>query len=99
VNSKEVRIKVAIDTVLGDMKGTIDKLDDGLKKGVTKIDIGKGIGASLTKSIEKFRDEYANLSKLTEGNTVKFGDSKEAVRSGERLIKLYREIHSQTERL
>ena len=81
------------------MKGTIDKLDNGLKKGVTKIDIGKGVGASLTKSIEKFRDEYANLSKLTEGNSIKFGDSKEAIQSGERLVKLYKEIHSQTGRL
>ena len=95
---KEAVIKLRIDTVLGDMNKAINGLQQGLEKGVTKIDIGTSLGKSMSKNLQAFREEYSKFSQLTAGGTqVKVGNSKEAIQSGEKLIKVYRDIQAQIE--
>jgi hypothetical protein len=40
LNGKEVVMKLRIDAILGDMSKAISGLQEGLSKGVSKIDIG-----------------------------------------------------------
>jgi fructose/tagatose bisphosphate aldolase len=93
---KEVSISLRINTILEDMGKTANKLSEGLNKGITKIDVGTSLGKSLTKNIQNFKEEYNKFSQLTKGGTsVNIGDSKEAISSGNKLIKLYRDIQAQ----
>jgi hypothetical protein len=51
LNGKEVVMKLRIDTILGDMSKAITGLQDGLTKGLTKIDAGAALGKSMSKNI------------------------------------------------
>jgi hypothetical protein len=74
------------------MNDVVSKLNKGLREGSTKIDLTKGVGNSLSKNLDKFKDEYGKFSKFIEGGKIDFIDTKEAVKSGENLIKTFREI-------
>lgn len=81
------------------MNEVVNKLKTGLETGTAKIDMGKGAGASLLKTIKKFKEEYASFTKMTSGDQVTFGDSKEAIASGGRLIKLFKQLQLSMETL
>ena len=85
----KVIIPVDVQTKLTGLDKVVSDLKKGLESGATKMDLGKGAGASLLKTISKFKEEYANFSKMTQGNQLSFGDSKEAIASGNRLLKLF----------
>lgn len=74
------------------MKKTVAEMRKGLSEGAAKIDISKGIGASLSKQLSNFKDEYDKFSRLTSGNLLNLNDSKEALKSGEQMIKIFKEI-------
>ena len=78
------------------MSKAVTDLQNGLAKGLSKIDVGTAIGKSLTKNIDQFQSEFAKFSQLTKGGTsVKAGNSKEAIQSGEKLLKVYQDIQAQ----
>jgi hypothetical protein len=74
------------------MKKTVAEMRKGLSEGAAKIDVSKGIGASLSKQLSNFKDEYDKFSRLTSGNLLNLNDSKEALKSGEQMIKIFKEI-------
>jgi hypothetical protein len=74
------------------MNDVVSKLNQGLREGTTKVDLTKGVGSSLSKNLDKFKDEYSRFSKFIEGGKIEFADAKDAVKSGETLIKTYREM-------
>jgi hypothetical protein len=74
------------------MNQTVSQLQDGLKKGITSLDMSKGLGNSLSKTLSTFQDEFKHFSDLTKSGKLNFMDSKEAIRSGEKIIEKYREI-------
>lgn len=91
---KEVHQSIVIDVkaTLDGMNEVVNKLNKGLREGTTKVDLTKGIGNSLSKYIDKFKDEYSKFTKLTEGGKVDFADSKEAIKSGEAIVKTFKEM-------
>lgn len=93
---KEIHQSIVIDakvrTTLENMSKTVSELQEGLNKGITNLDMSKGIGNSLSKTLTAFRSEFSKFSDLTKSGSVSFIDSKEAIRSGEEIIKKYREI-------
>ena len=90
--NQSIVIDARVQTTLEGMEEVVSKLNKELREGTTKVDLTKGIGASLSKNIEKFKEEFSRFSKLTEGGKVEFGDSKDAIKSGENLIKTFREL-------
>jgi hypothetical protein len=42
--------------------------------------------------MDKFKDEYSKFSKYIEGGKIDFADSKDAIKSGETLIKTFKEM-------
>ena len=91
---REMHQSIVIDVkaTLDGMNEVVGKLNKGLREGATKVDLTKGIGSSLSKYIDKFKDEYSKFTKLTEGGKVDFADSKEAIKSGEAIIKTFKEM-------
>lgn len=74
------------------MDKIVSDLKRGLGEGATKVDLTKGLGNSLSKSISKFKDEYDKFTRLTKDGQLKFGDSKEAIQSGEQMVKIFKEL-------
>jgi hypothetical protein len=74
------------------MNKVVSELNKGLKEGNTKIDVSKGIGKSLTKELENFKEQFSKLSDLTKGDKFEFADTKEVLRGGEAVIKSFKEI-------
>ena len=74
------------------MNKVVSELNKGLKEGNTKIDVSKGIGKNLTKELENFKEQFSKLSDLTKGDKFEFADTKEVLRSGEAVIKTFKEI-------
>ena len=101
--AQEIHQKIVIDaqikTTLNDMNKVVSDLQAGLEKGITKADLSKGIGNSLSKTMDSFKQEFQNFSKLTSGGKLDFADSKEAIRSGEAVLKHYREIQRVVENI
>lgn len=94
--AKEIHQSIVIDakikTTLENMDKSVKDLQDGLKKGITSLDMSKGLGNSLSKTLSAFQDEFKNFSDLTKSGKLEFMDSKAAIRSGEKIIEKYREI-------
>lgn len=89
---QSVVIKADVQTTLSGMNEVVNKLNQGLREGATKVDLTKGIGLSLSKQIDKYKTELGKFSELTKGNKVEFADAGNAIKSGENLIKIFREI-------
>ena len=81
--------------VIATLKG-MDKVVTGLKSGLseanTKIDFTKGIGASVSKLVDKFKNEFSKFNQLTENGKLDIGNTKEALKSGKNLINAYKEL-------
>lgn len=81
--------------VIATLKG-MDKVVTGLKSGLseanTKIDFTKGIGASVSKLVDKFKNEFSKFNQLTESGKLDIGNTKEALKSGKNLIDTYKEL-------
>lgn len=81
--------------VIATLKG-MDKVVTGLKSGLseanTKIDFTKGIGASVSKLVDKFKNEFSKFNQLTENGKLDIGNTKEALKSGKNLIDTYKEL-------
>lgn len=81
--------------VIATLKG-MDKVVTGLKSGLseanTKIDFTKGIGASVSKLVDKFKNEFSKFNQLTENGELDIGNTKEALKSGKNLINAYKEL-------
>ena len=81
--------------VIATLKG-MDKVVTGLKSGLseanTKIDFTKGIGASVSKLVDKFKNEFSKFNQLTENGELDIGNSREALKSGKNLIDTYKEL-------
>lgn len=81
--------------VIATLKG-MNKVVTGLKSGLseanTKIDFTKGIGASVSKLIDKFKNEFSKFNQLTENGKLDIGNTKEALKSGKNLIDTYKEL-------
>ena len=81
--------------VIATLKG-MDKVVTGLKSGLseanTKIDFTKGIGASVSKLVDKFKNEFSKFNQLTENGKLDIGNSREALKSGKNLIDTYKEL-------
>ena len=94
--SKEVHQSIVIDakikTTLEGMNETLSKLDKGLREGTTKLDLTKGVGNSISKQMETFKAEYQKFAQMTKNNKLSFMDSKDAIRSGEQMVKSFNEI-------
>ena len=96
--NKSIIIDAKIKTTLEGMDQTVSKLNEGLRKGVANLDLTKGIGNSISKNIDKFKDEYDKFSKSLKplgdgkGFALDFNDSKEAIKSGEQMVKIFSEL-------
>lgn len=81
--------------VIATLKG-MDKVVTGLKSGLseanTKIDFTKGVGASVSKLVDKFKNEFSKFNQLTDGGKLDIGNAKEALKSGQNLIGTYKEL-------
>lgn len=81
--------------VIATLKG-MDKVVTGLKSGLseanTKIDFTKGVGSSVSKLIDKFKNEFSKFNQLTVGGKLDIGNAKEALKSGQNLIGTYKEL-------
>lgn len=91
-NKQTIIIDAKVQTTLEGMNKVVTDLKKGLGEGVTKVDLTKGVGNSLSKQIERFRTEYDKFTRLTADGKLDFGDSKEAIQSGEQMIKVFREL-------
>ena len=93
---KEIHQSIVIDakikTTLENMDKTITQLQQGLNKGITNLDMSKGIGNSLSKTMSAFKEEFGKFSDLTKSGNLELIDSKKALQSGERIVEKYREI-------
>lgn len=93
---KEVHQSIVIDakikTTLENMDKTVNQLQQGLSKGITSLDISKGIGNSLSKTMSVFKTEFEKFSELTKSGSLELVDSKKALQSGEKIVEKYREI-------
>ena len=90
-NHQSIIIDAKIKTTLENMDNTVSKLQKGLKEGVTNLDMTKGIGSSLSKAMSVFKDEFKHFSDLTKSGSISLIDTKEMIRSGEKIILKYRE--------
>ena len=90
--NQSIVIDAKIKTTLEGMNDVVSKLNKGLREGTTKIDLTKGVGNSISKYIETFKTEYSKFAQLTKNGKVEFGDTKDAIRSGEQMIKTFSEL-------
>ena len=74
------------------MDKVVSKLNRDLRDGTTKIDLTKGVGNSISKQIDTFKTEYQKFANLTKNNQIDFINAKEAIRSGEQVIKTFSEL-------
>ena len=92
MKEQTITIKADVITTLKGMDKVVTELKSGLSEANTKIDFTKGAGSSISKLVDKFKNEFSKFNQLTEGGQLKVGDTKEALRSGQNLINTYREL-------
>lgn len=92
MNYKE---KIVISTdIVASLKGmdeVVSKIKKGLSDGAIKTDLSKGLGLSLSKSLDKFYKEYSNLERLMEDG-INIDNSGKIIKSGQQIIDIFREI-------
>lgn len=88
-----IPIEIEVTATLNKMNDTINKLKTGLSDVAnTKIDFTKGVGSSVSKLIDKFKNEFSKFNQLTDGGKLDIGNAKEALKSGQNLIGTYKEL-------
>ena len=91
-NQQTITINADVIATLKGMDKVVNGLKSGLSEANTKIDFTKGAGSSISKLVDKFKNEFSKFNQLTESGQLKVGDTKEALRSGQNLINTYREL-------
>ena len=89
---KTIQIKANIAASLTGMDQVVQKLQQGLKEGTAKLDLNKGIGSSLSKNIASFQKDYAKIQKMLSGDTIKLGDSKDFLKTSQRMLSTFEEL-------
>ena len=92
MKEQTITIKADVITTLKGMDKVVTELKSGLSEANTKIDFTKGVGASVSKLVDKFKNEFSKFNQLTESGKLDIGDTKEALRSGKNLIDTYKEL-------
>ena len=92
MKEQTITIKADVITTLKGMDKVVTELKSGLSEANTKIDFTKGVGASVSKLVDKFKTEFSKFNQLTENNKLDIGNTKEALKSGKNLIDIYREL-------
>lgn len=87
-----ITINAEVITTLKGMDKVIAGLKSSLSEANTKIDFTKGVGASVSKLIDKFKNEFSKFNQLTDGGKLDIGNAKEALKSGQNLIGTYKEL-------
>lgn len=87
-----IKIDAEVVTQLKGMNDVVAGLQKGLKEGATKVDLSKGVGASLSKSIAAFEKDYARILKLSEGGVIQLGDAKEFTKKGQHLLNIFEDL-------
>ena len=90
--SKTIPINLELTASLEGMGKVISELQRGITQGTTKMDLTKGLGASLTKEIASFEKDYARIQKLTAGGVLQLGDTKEFTKKSEHMLSTFEEI-------
>ena len=90
--NQSIVIDAKIKATLEGMNDVVSNLNKGLREGTAKIDLTKGIGNSISKQIETFKTEYSKFIQLTKDGKIEFGDTKDAIRSGEQMVKTFSEL-------
>lgn len=90
--NQTITINADVITTLKGMDKVVTELKSGLSEANTKIDFTKGIGASVSKLVDKFKSEFSKFNQLTENGAVDIGNSREALKSGKNLIDTYKEL-------
>lgn len=91
-SKQTIVISAEVQASLTGMEQVVSKLQKGIKEGTTKLDLNKGLGASLSKNIAAFEKDYERIQKLTEGGVVSLGDTKEFTKKGQHLISIFEDI-------
>jgi hypothetical protein len=68
--SKTIPINLEVTASLEGMNKIISDLQRGISQGATKLDLTKGLGASLSKEIASFEKDFARIQKLTQGGSL-----------------------------
>ena len=88
-----VHIDANVQARLLGLEDVVSKLQNGINKGLTQIDLSKGIGKELSGLISKFQSEASKLKKFDlTGGMLEIKDAKEFEKIGLSVIKTYQDI-------
>ena len=88
-----VHIDANVQARLLGLEDVVSKLQNGINKGLTQIDLSKGIGKELSGLISKFQSEASKLKKFDlTGGMLEIKDAKEFEKIGRSVIKTYQDI-------
>ena len=90
--SKTIPVNLEVTASLEGMGKVISELQRGITQGTTKLDLTKGLGASLSKEIASFEKDYARIQKLIAGGVLQLGDTKEFTKKSEHMLSTFEEI-------
>lgn len=87
-----IRIDAEVNASLGNLNKVVTQLKEGLSKGVTQVDMSKGIGKSISGLIRTFQTEYDEFSRLTKNGVLNMDDSGPAITSAKKLLRVFDEL-------
>ena len=90
--TQKIIIDAEIQAQLEGMGKVVSDLQDGIKKGTTKLNISKGIGATISKEIASFEKDFERIQKLTAGGVIQLGDTKEFTKKSQHLISTFENL-------
>ena len=70
MKEQTITIKADVITTLKGMDKVVTELKSGLSEANTKIDFTKGAGSSISKLVDKFKNEFSKFNQLTEGGQL-----------------------------
>ena len=90
-DQRKIGIEVDVQATLSGMDKVVSEMQKKLKEGsITKIDASMSKG--LTKQFEEFQSLSQKFVNLTKGNQVQVGDAKEAIKTGDQILKIFKAI-------
>lgn len=91
--STKQRVPISLEflATLKGMDGVVSKIQSEMKN--ANFDFGKNTGTA--KLFDNYKDEYKNFQSFIKDGSIDFVNSKDAIKSGERLIKMFRDIKIQ----
>ena len=73
----------------------MDKVVSGLQKGLKEQNFDFGKNAGFNKLLDNYKEAYNKFTNLIKGDSINFLDAKDAIKSGEQVIKIFRQIESE----